>query len=57
MTNRGNADFPQIFLCQLRQNALIDLILAKASLILPQAKASEPVADIPWSLAPAGHDE
>jgi hypothetical protein len=57
MTNRANADFPQILLCQLRQNALIDLVLAKASLILPKAKASEPVADIPWSLAPAGHDE
>ena len=44
MTNRVNADFLQILLCQLRQNALIDLVLAKASLILPKAKASEPVS-------------
>ena len=56
MTNRANADFPQILLCQLRQDALIDLVLAKASLVLLKAKASAPVADIPWSLALPGHD-
>jgi hypothetical protein len=36
-----------------RQDALIDLVLAKASLILSKAKASEPVTDI--DRAPAGH--
>jgi hypothetical protein len=34
MTNRANADFLQILLRQLRQDALVDLVLAKASLIL-----------------------
>ena len=56
MTNRANADFLQILLRQLRQDALADLVLAKASLILSKAKASEPVADIPWSPAAVGHD-
>jgi hypothetical protein len=56
MTNRANADFLQILLRQLRQDALADLVLAKASLILSKAKASEPVADIPWSSAAVGHN-
>jgi hypothetical protein len=62
MTNRANADLLQILLDQLqilldqlRQDALIDLVLAKPSLILPKTKDSEPVADIPWS-RPVGHD-
>jgi hypothetical protein len=56
MTNRANADFFQILLRQLRQDALVDLVLAKASLVLLKAKASEPVAYIQWSLTLVGHD-
>ena len=55
MTNRANADFLQILLRELRQDAFVDLVLAKASLILSKAKTSEPVADIPLSRAPVGH--
>jgi hypothetical protein len=56
MTNRTNADFLQILLCQLRQDALINLVLAKTSLILSKTNASEPVADIPCSLLAIKHD-
>ena len=56
MTNRANANFLEVFLRQLRQDALVDLVLAKASLVLLKAKASEPVADIQWSLTLVGHD-
>ena len=56
MTHGANADFLQILLRQLRQDALADLVLTKAYLILPKAKASKPVAYVPWARAAVRHE-
>jgi hypothetical protein len=57
-TNGTNADLLQVLLGQVREDPLVDLVVAERSLILSKAKAPQPDHDVhdgarasPWSIS------
>ena len=46
MTNRTDADFLQVLLCQAREDPFVNLVLAERSLVSFEAKAPQPTSEV-----------
>ena len=46
MTNWADADFLQVLLCQVREDPLVDLVVAESRLVLFKAQAPQPDHDV-----------
>ena len=46
MTKRGHAKLFKVLVCQIRQDAKVNVILGKALSVLPKAEFLKPVGDV-----------